>query len=165
MTAAAVAAPLALEAVSFEQQRNPAAQIGGNTVPDTTPESSTSIELPGIVENERDGRGSIGPAADDTAVEEPDDAPSAPTTTEAPATTSSTSASTTEAPTTTTTEAPTTTTTAEPTTSTAEEPTTTTTQSSSTSSTSSSSTTETTVGSSTTVEPSTTTVATTPPAT
>ncbi|MEL6984375.1 MAG: hypothetical protein AAFO29_18250, partial [Actinomycetota bacterium] len=62
MTAAAVAAPLALKAVSVDAERDPAAQIGGNTVPVTTPESPTTIELPGIVDADKDGRGSIGPA-------------------------------------------------------------------------------------------------------
>jgi hypothetical protein len=62
VTAAAVAAPLALKAVSVDAERDPAAQIGGNTVPSTTPESPTTIELPGIVDDDRDGRGNIGPA-------------------------------------------------------------------------------------------------------
>lgn len=87
VTAAAVAAPLALKAVSYDAQRDPAAP-GGTSVPVTAPESPTSLELPGIgADDASGGRGNIVPEPADTGSTDEVTETSPPTTRPAPTTT------------------------------------------------------------------------------
>ena len=66
VTAAAVAAPLALTAVNYDSERVPLAPAESTTLPEDSPGSPTALDMPIIVDESSDGLGNIGPASSET---------------------------------------------------------------------------------------------------